>query len=568
MNSSLELRFLSVIMSLMCATNADDVTKRKLKILIDSPAFGFSHMQFQGRLADVLVEAGHEVHILVVDIVPNLKTYNGSVKAHKIIRVPRPEKKSDQMSTMQGLQNPLLGMLPKFVGLFMDFANLFKGVCEELTHNVELIDQLTAERYDVGIAEFYQFCSLAIFHRIGIKTKLGSYNTPLTPMSASNFGIPSISSYSQNPLFSFIEGMNANFFQRTIKFYYGFFEANYMSPTAVHMYETVVQSAFGNDFPTLKQLARNTSLIFVNTNEMFEFPKPISNKVVYIGGIVRSEVKPLDENVKSILEGSKKGAILLSFGTMWDSTKLSEQLKLSFLKVFSKFPDYDFIWKIKANERDIELLRSSTNLHVFEWVDQRSIIAHPKLAAFITHCGQNSVVEAVHSGVPLVGIPLFGDQIFNAALMLHKEIGEYVDIKAVDDPDVIAQALEKVLNDPKYRQNAELIKKKMQLAPFTPEEKLVKWVEFAAEFPELNELNLPTVQEMGFMAYYSLDCFLLDTCIVAAHFGDTFFKILVVLSFFGEIWEIHQKVCSQKHISTVSLKTDSRCDISRILAID
>ncbi|KAI1700741.1 UDP-glucoronosyl and UDP-glucosyl transferase domain-containing protein [Ditylenchus destructor] len=456
MNTSLELFLLGVIMSLLCATNADDVTKRKLKILIDSPAFGFSHMQFQGRLADVLVEAGHEVHILVVDIVPNLKAYNGSVKAHKIIRIPRPEKKSDQMSTMQGLQNPLLGMLPKFVGLFMDFANLFKGVCEELTHNSELIDQLTAE-----------------------------------------------------------QGMNANFFQRTIKFYYGIFESNYMSPTAVNMYETVVQSAFGKDFPTLKQIARNTSLIFVNTNEMFDFPKPTSSKVVYIGGIVRSEVKPLEADVKSILEHSKKGAILLSFGAIWDSTKMSEQLKLSFLKVFSKFPDYDFIWIIKVNEKDIELLRSSTNLHVFDWVDQRSILAHPKLVAFITHCGLNSVVEAVHSRVPLVGIPLFGDQIFNAAFMLHKEIGEYVDIKAADDPDVIAQALEKVLNDPKYRQNAELIQKKMQLAPFTPEERLVKWVEFAAEFPELNELNLPTVQEMGFMAYYSLDVIFASTFLVA-----------------------------------------------------
>ncbi|KAI1698350.1 hypothetical protein DdX_17944 [Ditylenchus destructor] len=61
MSSSLELFFLGVIMSLMCATNADDVTKRKLKILIDGPAFAYSDMQFQGRLADVLVEAGHEV---------------------------------------------------------------------------------------------------------------------------------------------------------------------------------------------------------------------------------------------------------------------------------------------------------------------------------------------------------------------------------------------------------------------------------------------------------------------------------------------------------------------------
>lgn len=33
----------------------------------------------------------------------------------------------------------------------------------------------------------------------------------------------------------------------------------------------------------------------------------------------------------------------------------------------------------------------------------------------------------------------------------------------------------------------------------------MKWVEFAAEFPDLNELNLPTKDEMSLFVYYSLD---------------------------------------------------------------
>ena len=34
---------------------------KKLKILVNSPNAWFSHAQFQGKLADVLVDAGHEV---------------------------------------------------------------------------------------------------------------------------------------------------------------------------------------------------------------------------------------------------------------------------------------------------------------------------------------------------------------------------------------------------------------------------------------------------------------------------------------------------------------------------
>ncbi|KAI1703578.1 UDP-glucoronosyl and UDP-glucosyl transferase domain-containing protein [Ditylenchus destructor] len=504
MRSLLVFHFIGALIFLILGTSADGVPKRKLKILIDNPAMAFSHMQFQGRLADVLAEAGHEVHVLMLDIDPKMKDYNASTKIHKLMRIPRPKDKTDELEKMSGLRNPFLGMF-NFGDMWMDFMTMWKDICRELTHNRELMDQLTAERYDVAISEFYQFCSFAVFHRIGVKTKIGSLAIHLNNLAGSHFGIPMVSSYTPNMMAPLIDGMNLGFFDRTIKFYYDLYEANVLSPSYIHMHEPIVRQAFGQDFPPLKEIARNTSLIFTNANEVFEFPKPISNKVVYIGGIVQSKLKPLAENLKSILENSKKGAVLFSLGSVTDTTKMTDKLKQSFITTFAKFPGFDFIWKIKVNQNDTKLFSSLPNIHVVDWVDQKTLLTHPKLVAFISHCGQNSLSEAAHSGVPLVGIPLFGDQVFNAALMKHKGIGEYVDIKTAEDPEVITQALEKVLNDPKYRENVKSIQKKLELAPFKPEEKFVKWVEFAAEFPDLNELNLPTVEEMGVLAYYSLD---------------------------------------------------------------
>uniref|UniRef100_A0A915EUB7 glucuronosyltransferase n=1 Tax=Ditylenchus dipsaci TaxID=166011 RepID=A0A915EUB7_9BILA len=112
--------------------------------------------------------------------------------------------------------------------------------------------------------------------------------------------------------------------------------------------------------------------------------------------------------------------------------------------------------------------------------------------------------EAILSAVPMIGLPFFGDQLYNAALMVNKGIGEFVPIESTNDPQVLIEALHKVLNQPKYRNNIKLLQKKLQMSPFTPEEKFVKWVEFAAEFPNLNELNLP-FDELGFLAYYCLD---------------------------------------------------------------
>jgi glucuronosyltransferase len=42
---------------------------------------------------------------------------------------------------------------------------------------------------------------------------------------------------------------------------------------------------------------------------------------------------------------------------------------------------------------------------------------------FITQCGQQSFQEAVYHGVPILGIPFFADQKYNAKKIETQEIG-------------------------------------------------------------------------------------------------------------------------------------------------
>lgn len=80
--------------------------------------------------------------------------------------------------------------------------------------------------------------------------------------------------------------------------------------------------------------------------------------------------------------------------------------------------------------------------------------------AFITHLGLNSMNEAASEGVPMIGIPLFGDQAFNAAIISHKKSGVYVDILDMytesKGSKVLTDALNKVLHLPEYSQNAKV----------------------------------------------------------------------------------------------------------------
>ncbi|EES09464.1 UDP-glycosyltransferase 83A1 isoform X2 [Sorghum bicolor] len=88
---------------------------------------------------------------------------------------------------------------------------------------------------------------------------------------------------------------------------------------------------------------------------------------------------------------------------------------------------------------------------IVTWSPQHSVLAHPAIACFVSHCGWNSVMEGVRNGLPFLTWPYFCDQFINESyvcdvwktgLRLVKDAAGGVVTR-----EHIAARIEKLLND-------------------------------------------------------------------------------------------------------------------------
>jgi glucuronosyltransferase len=73
---------------------------------------------------------------------------------------------------------------------------------------------------------------------------------------------------------------------------------------------------------------------------------------------------------------------------------------------------------------------------------------HPNVKVFLTHGGLMGTMEAVYSGVPMVGIPLFGDQFHNVKNYEDEGILVRLDYTSITKEKVL-KALREVLENPR-----------------------------------------------------------------------------------------------------------------------
>lgn len=132
--------------------------------------------------------------------------------------------------------------------------------------------------------------------------------------------------------------------------------------------------------------------------------------------------------IKWLSSQEKSSVIYVSFGSIsvLSKTQMEElgqaliQIQRPFLWVIREDAKKEHKEKEEDGSNEVELscmeeLRERGL--IVPWCSQVEVLSHPAVGCFVTHCGWNSTLESLTSGVPLVAFPQWTDQTTNAKLV-------------------------------------------------------------------------------------------------------------------------------------------------------
>ncbi|CAH1641747.1 unnamed protein product [Spodoptera littoralis] len=282
-----------------------------------------------------------------------------------------------------------------------------------------------------------------------------------------------------------------------IKEFYNDFMLNRLYANNMEKENEMLRSHF-KDIPPISELNNNVDMLFLNVNPMFEGIRPVPPSVVYLGGLHQVPHKPLPKDLQTYMDSSKNGVIYVSFGTNVDPTKLPADRIEVLVKTLSQLP-YDILWKWNGDV----LPGRTDNIRIAKWLPQPDILIHPKLKLFITQAGLQSTDEAITAGVPLVAIPMFGDQFFNAERYENFKIGKRLSMDSLTVGE-FTNAINTVINDESYRENIVKLRTLIQDEPMSPLERAVWWTEHVLRHGGARYLRGPAAN-MSWAEYLELE---------------------------------------------------------------
>ncbi|XP_078071353.1 UDP-glucuronosyltransferase 3A1-like [Mustelus asterias] len=432
---------------------------------------GGSHYLLFDEISHVLHEGGHDVNMLVQTGNPRIKgvNYAGRNNSYRITLWSAGDEYLSSYNKWFLEQQKLFFQGKETFHGFLDFMGHLALQCEWIMGDNDLMNSLKAEQFDIAVIDAFNPCSLLVAEKLHLH---------FVAVHSGNFwswylaGLPSPPSYvpAAHSLLTDQMGFWGRL-KNSIIFLISFLSERMI----LAKFDKAIKTCFpvGSE-PSLSELYRKAELSIYNTDFTLEFPRPLLPNVVYVGGLLAKPAKPVSQELEEfILAAGENGFVMVTLGSMLASVNVPMVLK-EMNRAFSQLPQV-VIWRHLHSQWPSDV-QPAPNIKLVDWLPQNDLLGHPKARLFVTHGGLNSLMEAVHHGVPVIGIPLFGDQFDNMVRAEAKGLGLTIRVNQLQAQE-LSNAMATVIGDKRYKASALALSRIHRSHPFPPRERLVRWVE-------------------------------------------------------------------------------------------
>ncbi|KAI4501572.1 hypothetical protein M0802_003449 [Mischocyttarus mexicanus] len=508
------------------------------RILGICPSTSYSHQQPFQALMQALAIRGHKV--TVISTIPLKK----SIRNYEDIDLSFTYRKNDctKLRHMNAYE-----ILMKNMKEANDLCaeQLYSDQIRELlkknkTFDAIIIEQLWFHCY-YSLVKHYNFPVLIGFLSVGnLPYVMDSIGNPDDPMLNPDMAYPFTNRMSMD------ERIWNVLYTSWTRFYYRYWHL----PRAQRIADKLVP-----DTP-LYDIDRNFSLIILGNNHVLGYPKPLLPNVIEVHSLqVNNQTGSLPKDIREFLDGAVNGAIYFSLGSNLQTHQLPSDPLKALCNALSSLKQR-VLWKHVG-----DMAIQSSNIKFVKWVPQQAVLArsfhptfilsasssgrlnvrvnvrkqtidkalllhaaHPRVMAYVMQGGLQSLQEAVHHSVPLIAMPFFGDQLFNARKILDAGIGLTLNVDTMTE-ELIVRTITEVVENKTYLDNIKLISAILKDELIRPMEKAIWNVEHVLKFPNSKHLRYHG-RDMSWIDYYSTILLILLILMILIFISSAHFIII------------------------------------------
>ncbi|XP_019512077.1 PREDICTED: 2-hydroxyacylsphingosine 1-beta-galactosyltransferase [Hipposideros armiger] len=403
---------------------------RAARIVIVPPIMFESHVYIFKTLAAALHQRGHRPVLLLSEgreLAPS--------PHYRLQRYPGVFNGSAADAFLQDKMRSIFSGALTAIELF-DILDHYVRNCDLVLGNRGLVRALRRQRFDLLLVDPNDMCGFVLAHLLRVQYAV--FSTGL--WYPAEVGAPAPLAYV--PEFNSLLTDRMGLLQRVKNAGVHLVSRLGVSLLVLPKYDRLLRKHGLRPATSMHELVRGPSLWMLCTDVALEFPRPSLPNVVYVGGILTRPASPLPQDLQSwVSSAGAHGFVLVSFGA--GVKYLSEDIAGKLAGALARLPQ-KVIWRFSGPKPK----NLGNNTKLMDWLPQNDLLGHSRIKAFLSHGGLNSIFEAMYHGVPVVGVPLFGDHYDTMTRVQAKGMGILLEWKTVTEGE-LHEALVRVINEPR-----------------------------------------------------------------------------------------------------------------------